>query len=139
MPENDLPKYDDMTPRYPGDFRTSEIILYSYGGSQLEITGLTALLNIYQNIDSPFVSGNIMFYDTVGAANRLPIVGNEFLEFKMRTPIDANGDEEINATNHRFQVYEKRSVKTSQNVQAIALFFTSIESNPFTLKTYDVG
>ena len=45
MPENDLPKYDDMTPRYPGDFRTSEIILYSYGGSQLEITGLTALLN----------------------------------------------------------------------------------------------
>ena len=128
MPENDLPKYDDMTPRYPGDFRTSEIILYSYGGSQLEITGLTAIVNIYQNIDSPFVSGNIMFYDTVGAANRLPIVGNEFLEFKMRTPIDANGDEEINATNHRFQVYEKRSVKTSQNVQAIALFFTSIES-----------
>ena len=46
----------------------------------------------------------------------------------MRTPIEGGGDEEVNATNHRFQVYEKRSVKTSQNVQAIALFFTSIES-----------
>ena len=124
-----MPKYDDVSPRYPGDFRVSEIVLYSYGGSQLEITGLTALLNIYQDLDTPFLSGNLMFYDTVGAANRLPIIGNEFLEFKMRTPIDgANGDEEINATNHRFQVYEKRSVKTAQNVQAIALFFTSIES-----------
>ena len=123
-----MPKYDDMTPRYPGDFRTSELILYSYGGSQLDITGLTAVVNIYQDLDSAFQSGNIMFFDSIGAANRLPIIGNEFLEFKMRTPIEGDGDEEINATNHRFQVYEKKSVKTAQNVQAIALFFTSIES-----------
>ena len=128
MPKPGMPKYDDKTPRYPGDFRTSEIILYSYGGSQLDITGLTAVVNIYQDLDSAFQSGNIMFFDSVGAANRLPIIGNEFLEFKMRTPIEGDGDEEINATNHRFQVYEKKSVKTAQNVQAIALFFTSIES-----------
>ena len=123
-----MPKYDDHTPRYPGDFRTSEIILYSYGGSQLEISGLTAVVNIYQDLDSAFQSGNILFFDSIGAANRLPIIGNEFIEFKMRTPVAADGDEEVNATNHRFQVYEKRSVKTAQNVQAIALFFTSIES-----------
>jgi len=128
MANSSTPKYDDLNYRYPGDFRSSEIILYSYGGSQLEISGLTAIVNIYQDLDTPFVTGNIMFFDTVGATNRLPIIGNEFLEFKMRTPIEANGDEEVNATNHRFQVYEKRSVKTSQNAQAIALFFTSIES-----------
>ena len=128
MSEKGNPKYDDFFYRYPGDFRSSEIVLYSYGGAQLEITGLTAVVNIYQDIDSAFLSGNILFFDTIGATNRLPIIGNEFLEFKMRTPIEADGDEEINATNHRFQVYEKRSVKTSQNVQAIALFFTSIES-----------
>ena len=123
-----MPKYDDKSPRYPGDFRNSEIILYSYGGSQLDITGLTAVVNIYQDLDSAFLSGNIMFFDSIGAVNRLPIIGNEFLEFKMRTPIAGDGDEEINATNHRFQVYEKKSVKTAQNVQAVALFFTSIES-----------
>ena len=49
-----------------------------------------------------------MFFDTIGATNKLPIIGNEFLEFKMRTIDGANGDEEINATNHRFQVYEKK-------------------------------
>ena len=34
----------------------------------------------------------------------------------------------MDATNHRFQVYEKRSVRSTQNTQAVALFFTSIES-----------
>ena len=121
-------KYNDFSYRYPGDFRTSEIILYSYGGSQIEIAGLTGTVNIYQSLDSGFLSGNILFFDSVGAVNKLPIIGNEFLEFKFRTPIDAGGDEELDATNHRFQVYEKKSVKTTQNVQAVGLYFTSIES-----------
>ena len=128
MSDQGAPKYDDFYNRYPGDFRAGEIVLYSYGGSQLEISGLTAVINIYQDLDSAFLSGNLMFFDSIGAVNKLPIIGNEFLEFKFRTPIDAGGDEELDATNHRFQVYEKRSVRTTQNTQAVALFFTSIES-----------
>ena len=124
---SETPKYNDNNYRYPGDFRAKEILLYSYGGNILDISELTAVLNIYQSIDSPFISGNLMFFDSVGATDKLPIIGNEFLEFKLRTPIAAGFDEEINASNHRFQVYEKRSVKTSQNVQAVALFFTSQE------------
>ena len=124
----DAPKYDDLNNRYPGDFRSGEIILYGYNGTQFDISGLTAVVNVYQGLDSPFLSGNILFFDTMGIQSSLPIIGNEHLEFKFRNPIDAAGDEELNATNHRFKVYEKRSVKTQQNVQAIALFFTSIES-----------
>ena len=128
MSDQGAPKYDDFFNRFPGDFRAGEIILYSYGGSQLEISGMTAVVNVYQDLDSAFLSGNLMFIDSIGAVNKLPIIGNEFLEFKFRTPIDAKGDEEMNATNHRFQVYEKRSVRSTQNTQAVALFFTSIES-----------
>ena len=128
MADKAAPKYDDLNNRFPGDFRAGEIVLYSYGGSQLEISGMTAVVNVYQDLDSAFLSGNLMFIDSVGAVNKLPIIGNEFLEFKFRTPIDAGGDEEMNATNHRFQVYEKRSVRSTQNTQAVALFFTSIES-----------
>ena len=128
MSTNDAPKYNDLNNRYPGDFRAGDIILYGYNGTQFDISGLTAVVNVYQNLDSPFLSGNILFFDTMGIQTSLPIIGNEHLEFKFRNPIDAAGDEELNATNHRFKVYEKRSVKTQQNVQAIALFFTSIES-----------
>ena len=128
MSDQGAPKYDDFFNRFPGDFRAGEIILYSYGGSQLEISGMTAVVNVYQDLDSAFLSGNLMFIDSIGAVNKLPIIGNEFLEFKFRNPIDAGGDEEMNATNHRFQVYEKRSVRSTQNTQAVALFFTSIES-----------
>jgi len=124
---SDKPKYKDNEYRYPGDFRAKEILLYSYSGNILDISELTAVLNIYQSIDSPFISGNLMFFDSVGATDSLPIIGNEFLEFKLRTPIDAGLDEEIDASNHRFQVYEKKSIKTAQNVQAVGLFFTSQE------------
>ena len=126
--DKSAPKYDDLNNRYPGDFRASEIILYSYGGVQFDISGLTSVVNVYQSLDSAFLSGNILFFDTMGISKSLPIIGNEHLEFKFRNPIEGEGDEELNATNHRFKVYEKRSVKTQQNVQAIALFFTSIES-----------
>ena len=48
MADKAAPKYDDLNNRYPGDFRAGEIILYSYGGSQLEISGMTAVVNVYQ-------------------------------------------------------------------------------------------
>ena len=124
---SDIPKYNDNNYRHPGDFRAKDILLYSYGGSILDISNVTAVINLYQGLDTPFQSGNILFFDSMGATEQLPIIGNEFLEFRLRTPISAGYDEEVDASNHRFQVYEKRSVKTSQNIQAIALFFTSQE------------
>ena len=51
MSDQGAPKYDDFFNRFPGDFRAGEIILYSYGGSQLEISGMTAVVNVYQDLD----------------------------------------------------------------------------------------
>lgn len=45
---SDRPQYKDNNYRYPGDFRAKEILLYSYGGSILDISELTAVVNIYQ-------------------------------------------------------------------------------------------
>ena len=33
----DAPKYNDLNNRYPGDFRSGEIILYGYNGTQFDI------------------------------------------------------------------------------------------------------
>ena len=70
----DAPKYDDLNNRYPGDFRSGEIILYGYNGTQFDISGLTAVVNVYQGLDSPFLSGNILFFDTMGIQSSLPII-----------------------------------------------------------------
>lgn len=125
---NKLPNYSDNDYRYPGDFRVEGIKLYNYAGNGLDISKVTTYINIYQDIDSGFVSGNLMFIDQTATTDKLPIIGNEFLEFKLRTPIDAGGDEEIDASQRRFQVYQKKSVRTTQNTQAVGLFFASVES-----------
>ena len=61
---SESPKYDDFNNRYPGDFRIKDITLYNYGGQTVDITGVTSIINIYQDLDSAFISGNIMFFDT---------------------------------------------------------------------------
>ena len=57
---SDIPKYNDNNYRHPGDFRAKDILLYSYGGSILDISNVTAVINLYQGLDTPFQSGNIL-------------------------------------------------------------------------------
>ena len=79
MAVNDKPKYSDYDYRYPGDFRSKDIILYNYGGSALDISKVTAVVNLYQDLDSSFISGNLLFIDQTATTDKLPIIGNEFL------------------------------------------------------------
>lgn len=120
-------KYEDNNYRFPGDFRCDGVLLYSYEGFVVDISDNVAVINIYQSLEENFITGNILFFDIVGLSHRLPIVGQEFLEFRMRSPFDAGGDEQIDHKTHRFQVYKKASYKTSASAQALILHFTSIE------------
>ena len=123
-------KYGDTTGRYNGDFRIKDIFLYNYAGAKLDISNITAVINLYQDLDSAFISGNILISDEAAVASKFPIIGNEFLEFKARTPINqVGGDEEIDASTHRFQIYKKTALRTAQNSQAIGLFFASVEAS----------
>lgn len=126
---NQFVKYEDNNYRFPGDYRSDSIVLYNYEGFAIDISDNTAVLNIYQSLEENFITGNILFFDILGVSHRLPIIGQEFLEFKLRTPFDASGDEEVNpGRTHRMQVYKKASYKTAQNAQALILYFTSIET-----------
>ena len=119
--------YADNNYRFPGDFRCEGILLYNYEGLIIDISDSVAVVNIYQSLEENFITGNILFFDTFAVSHRLPIVGQEYLEFRMRNPFDAGGDEEINHKKFRLQVYKKSSYKTSQNAQALVLHFASIE------------
>lgn len=120
-------KYNDNNFRFPGDYRINQILLYNFEGFAVDISETTTIINIYQSLEDNFITGNILLFDTFGLTNRLPIIGQEFLEFKARNPFDAAGDEEVDYTTHRLQVYKKTTYKTTQNAQAIVLYFTSIE------------
>ena len=112
------------------DFRHSSVRLYNYKGDSEDITDSVININIFESIFNSTMTGTLSFGDTNSIVERLPIIGKEFLEFKVRTPVQYNGEYggEINAIDHKFFVY-KISVQeqVSARNQIVELSFCSVE------------
>ena len=54
------------TLQHPGEFILTGPNLIGSSGEQININGLVLELNIYQNVDNPFMSGNILMNDAKG-------------------------------------------------------------------------
>ena len=121
--------YDDNKISYPGEIRISEVALISPYGNVVGISNNVLEINIYEDIFSNFLTGDITFVDTDNLTSKLPILGQEYLEFKIRTPLGSKYDEgEYDFTNARMAVYNIASkVKLNDKTQNITLSFISPE------------
>ena len=121
--------YEDDKIAFPGDFRISEVALVSAYGNVVGISANVIEVNIYEDIESNFLTGDITFADTDDVSSKLPILGQEFLEFKIRTPLKSKYNEgEYDFTNVRMSVYKiARKIKTNSNTQVLTLDFISPE------------
>jgi len=120
--------YDDNKLRYAGDFRISEVALINAYGNVAGIGSAVVEVSIFEDLNSNFLTGNLTFIDTEDLINKLPIIGQEFLEFKIRTPLDSKYDEgEYDFTNTRMAVYKVTRQRLNQNTQSITLDFISTE------------
>ena len=112
------------------DFRHSSVKIYNYKGDFEDITDNVVNINIFESIFNSTMTGTLTFGDVNSIVERLPVIGKEFLEFKIRTPVQYNGEYggEINAVNHKFFVY-KISVQeqVSARNQLVELSFCSVE------------
>jgi len=121
--------YEDDKIAFPGDFRISEVALVSAYGNVVGISANLIEVNIYEDINNNFLTGDITFADTDDVMSKLPILGQEFLEFKVRTPLKSKYNEgEYDFTNVRMAVYKvARKIKTNSNTQVLTLDFISPE------------
>ena len=69
-----------------GDYELDGALIVGSSGSSINIIDQLRELNIYQSIDSPFMSGNIVLADSAGVAELLPLLGQERLLFSLKTP-----------------------------------------------------
>ena len=122
--------YSDNKLLYQDDFRHSAVTLYNYKGDKIDITDNVISIDVFESIKNSTLTGTITFGDVNSIVERLPVIGKEFVEFKLRTPVQYNGEYggEINAVKHKFFVY-KISVleQTTPRNQLVQLAFTSVE------------
>ena len=111
--------------QHPGDFLLDGVLIVGSSGVEVEVTELLKELNIYQSIDSPFMSGNVMIEDPSGLAEVLPFIGQERIIFSLRTP----GRSAIDFNRYHGIIYNVgKRFHTKDRAQTLLLNFTSLEN-----------
>ena len=70
----------------PGDYFVDGVMIVGSSGARINVTDQVREINIYQNINTPFMSGSIIIADSMGVAELLPFLGQERLLFSLKTP-----------------------------------------------------
>ena len=111
--------------QHPGDFILDGMIIVGSSGVSVEISKLLQELNIFQNIETPYMSGSILIKDAAGLAEAMPFMGQERLIFSLRTP----GRQKIDFNEYHAIVYNVGArVHQTDRSQNIILNFTSLEN-----------
>ena len=109
----------------PGDFFIDGVLIVGSSGARINVTDQIRELNIYQNLDTPYMSGNLLLADSMGVAEMLPLLGQERLLFSLRTP---EHEGKIDFNNYHAIIYnvEKR-FHTTDREQAFLVNWTTID------------
>ena len=72
--------------QFAGEFLLEECILLTVNGTEVDISALVDTINIYEDIFSMTVSGDVIIKDTNNLVLNAPIIGEEKLKLKIQTP-----------------------------------------------------
>lgn len=94
---------EDDKLKFAGDVKIDNCTLTSIAsGNMLNITNQVITIQIFEDLFSPFISGNLIIKESLDILNELPITGQEWLDLHIRTP-SLEDDQDIK---HRFFVYK---------------------------------
>lgn len=79
-----------MSQRFePGQVEVSDVVLISGAGKRLVINPLNiVVLNIYEDVSAPTMMCEFAVVDALGVFTELPVIGEETLQFSLRTPLE---------------------------------------------------
>ena len=114
--------------QYAGEYEIEEIKLFSSSGNIIPLNGLMMQLSLFENIFSPTMSGQIILLDTNSIVLNLPIIGQEYLSFKIKTAsFGSEGTDIIDYTENVFSIYKIDTRLMGDGAEAIVLHFASPE------------
>lgn len=72
---------------FAGDVRIKKCVLTSIAsGNSLNVINQVIAIQVFEDLFSPFISGNLILKESIDILNALPITGQEWLELQIKTP-----------------------------------------------------
>ncbi len=110
----------------PGDYILEGPMLVGGSGEMYNFDQMVQEVNIYQDLDTPYMSGSIFVIDAAGMAEQLPILGQERILFSLRTPGSSHS---VDFSDYHGAVYNVASRNPNGNrAHAYGINFTSMEA-----------
>lgn len=89
---------------HAGDFNLEKLTITSPNTEETaDITEFMLEINLYEDLFSPCMTGNLILADAANLISNLPIIGNEYITLKIRTP--TLEDSPDNVIEKSFQIY----------------------------------
>ena len=112
--------------QYAGEYSLDALRILTSSGVIFDIKKLVQYIEIYEDLDNPFLSGTITFLDIDNIIENAPIIGQEFLALKITTP-DLE-EISIDFTENVFSIFKILAKDdVNLNTQAFTLSFCSSE------------
>ena len=114
---------------YAGDYLIEKLELVTSAGVVVDLRSLYLGLTLYEDLFSLTVTGTLTIHDSTNLTSLGPIIGQEYLHIKIRTPFDnTDGSTTIDFSENAFIVHSvvKREA-VGDNIQMLALSFVSQE------------
>ena len=133
QPELDLDAFKERSPallQKAGDVVYNEVLLISEGAGVIDIKDYVVEINIYEDMFSPCLHGNIIIRDTQNLIEKVPLIGDEILTLDISTPkITDLPYDPTNCIQKSFAVYaiKNRILSNEDKEQLYALHFISME------------
>lgn len=126
---------DNSVLKKPGQYNLTDIVLVSYRSAngdnepdKIGIETMVADLNIYESIYNKTLSGNLFIVDSQNIVGKLPLTGNERLEFKLFTPSSPFGYNFSEKTGNPMYIYKiQNRTGVNPRTQAYIIHFCSKE------------
>ena len=90
----------------PDSYELKEVIFYSNAGKEIDIKAYIQKIELYEDINNPFLEAIIYIQDAANFFEEQKITGDEFVDIKMkRTPLEGT-KEKISKFDLKFQIAE---------------------------------
>lgn len=122
-----MPEANDEVLIKAGDYELESLVIHTISNNGVvDLSNFFVELHLYEDIFSPSLSGKIVIADALNLINTLPIIGDEAITLKIRTP--TLPDDKQNIIEKSFNLYAiKDRISNNDGSQFYTLCFTSME------------
>lgn len=114
--------------QYAGEFDVSEAWIITSSGLEVDISTSIITITIFEDIFQAAISGQLLMFDAVALSSIGPLIGQEYLSLKLKTPTLNDPDTTIDFSKEVFVIHSIDTKKDlGKSMQGYVLNFTSAE------------